>query len=215
MPPIVQNVIDRWMKSAKGTGPGPMGRPMPNWLPKDSEYLNPEGTDIEMWLYTLPGQKGTRFGVVAFMGKQGKPFMNYYYTSEPQRARAIEQAVDGRKQYFSRKDKTREDKKQFRTDLLFGDILYTSWGYDQTNVDFYEVTDVVGPQMIKVRPVSGKVVREDSKGSYEMVVPAPGKFTGPEMRVKVQPGNTAKIEGHYAHKWEGKPVHQTGPYGGH
>jgi hypothetical protein len=209
---IVKNVMERWLKAAKG--PSALGRPRPGWVPKDAEYVNPDGTDLEFWLFEIPGARGTRYYAVGYMGKQSKPFMNFYYPKLVQREQAISQALKHRKDFFQRKTDESVAKKEFQTGLLYGDFLYTSWGYDQTQVEFYEIIDVVGDKMVKVREVAHKTVREDSHGTYEMIVPISGKFVGPEMRVKVTTNDTAKIEGHYAHKWDGRPVGQTGPYGG-
>jgi hypothetical protein len=52
-----------------------------------------------------------------------------------------------------------------------GDILYRSWGYDQTNVNFYQV--------VKVSP-SGKTIYyyevQTYRTGYESVSPLPGQF---------------------------------------
>ena len=63
-------------------------------------------------------------------------------------------------------------------DLKVGDILYSSWGYDQTNIDFYQVT-AVGVHSVKIREIEQKVVG-GSTGS-DLVTAEPGKFKGPEM----------------------------------
>lgn len=37
-----------------------------------------------------------------------------------------------------------------------GDLFYTSWGYEQTNIDFYQVTKVISPSTIEVRSCGEK-----------------------------------------------------------
>ena len=67
--------------------------------------------------------------------------------------------------------------KKFRDQLEIGTILYTSWGYEQTNVDFYQVIE-------KSRAYC--VIRElkqayDATGSMQgYVVPLPNEFTSKE-----------------------------------
>ena len=58
-----------------------------------------------------------------------------------------------------------------------GTILYSSWGYDQTNVDYYQVVSKSG-RRVKVRPIASWTVSE-GRGS-DMVAPDVGNFTGPE-----------------------------------
>lgn len=183
-------------------------------IPKDTVEIRPEGTDLVLYPYERMGEKGLNYGLLAFMGKQSKAFHYYTYgTRKHDRDRAMEQLIENRKAHFQRKLDERARKKEFTTTLVPGDVLYTSWGYDQTNVDFYEVTKVIGGQTVAVRAVEEKVVSEDAHS--EKVVPVPGKFVSPEMRVRVGIGDRAKIEGQSAHKWDGRPVYQTGPYGGH
>jgi hypothetical protein len=58
-----------------------------------------------------------------------------------------------------------------------GDIYVRIWGYEQTNVDFYEVIRVNGQKLV-FRPISSKVV----VNNYDrgQVVDAPGVYTGKE-----------------------------------
>jgi len=38
-----------------------------------------------------------------------------------------------------------------------GDVFYTSWGYEQTNIDFYQVVDVKGESVV-IRPIADETV---------------------------------------------------------
>jgi hypothetical protein len=43
-----------------------------------------------------------------------------------------------------------------------GDIFVMSWGYDQTNVDYFQVVELKGSQMVKIREIASKFVRAAS-----------------------------------------------------
>ncbi len=43
-----------------------------------------------------------------------------------------------------------------------GDIFVEDWGYDQTNVDFYQVTKTT-KKMVEIKPIAGKMVGEGHK----------------------------------------------------
>lgn len=59
-----------------------------------------------------------------------------------------------------------------------GDIFYNSWGYDQTNIDWYQVVALTKTgKSVKVRPIAGKI-KETGFMSGEST-PIKGKFTGP------------------------------------
>jgi len=50
-----------------------------------------------------------------------------------------------------------------KTAVKVGDIFYTSWGYDQTNVDYYGVIEVSkSGKTVKLREVTAKVVQSDA-----------------------------------------------------
>lgn len=184
-------------------------------LPKevrDKAPIVPEGTDLMIWTWESQGPVGdpVPYGI-AFAGKQSKPLWNYRFRNEAQRDRQIEETTKSRRLTLKYKQDRLDERKNYKHDFVNGDILYTAWGYDQTNVDFYQVVEVKGA-LIVVRKVS-EIVKSESQSS-EQVVAKPDSFIGPPIRVK--PGvNGAKIEGHHASKWDGKPKHQTAFGWGH
>lgn len=58
-----------------------------------------------------------------------------------------------------------------------GDIFYDSWGYDQTNVDFFQVTEIT-KGTVTLRAIASSWT--DDK--MYAVVPVPNKFTGEEFK---------------------------------
>lgn len=100
-----------------------------------------------------------------------------------------------------------------------GDILYSSWGYDQTNIDFYEVRKVTG-SMVVLQKLEKRVVRD--LGPQVYVVPVPGQYGqaaplrrkfGPSWRGDVY---TVSINSYAsASLWDGVPLAQTGSGYGH
>ena len=85
-----------------------------------------------------------------------------------------------------------------------GTILHASWGYDQTDVDWFQVTKVKG-KSIWLRPI-----RENSSDagncSYGYTQPRRNEFNGVEFRKTVQPNGyvCSPLRG-YLRKWDGKP----------
>lgn len=56
-----------------------------------------------------------------------------------------------------------------------GDFFYTSWGYDQTNVDFYKVVGLT-PKGVKVQEWTSKAVSDE--GPQVQVVPGDSPKVG-------------------------------------
>jgi hypothetical protein len=72
--------------------------------------------------------------------------------------------------------------------IIVGSILRCSWGYDQTNVDFYVVTKRT-PGMATVRRIGSRRV-EGSEGFMSCrVLPVPDSICGTEIRRKVKQYN--------------------------
>lgn len=92
-----------------------------------------------------------------------------------------------------------------------GMIYKSSWGYDQTNVDFYEIVARRGKTMVELRPVASDVI-EDGPGRYRLVA-IPGEYTGASFRRKVQtygdPGYVSIASYASATPWSGTPAYDT------
>ena len=95
-----------------------------------------------------------------------------------------------------------------------GTALYCSWGYDQTNVDFYEVTAHIGKATIEIRPI-GQALASAGRGS-DSVTPQFGNFTGEPMRKRMNKwGGLTMTTYSNAYPWDGTPKHQTASGWGH
>ena len=68
--------------------------------------------------------------------------------------------------------------------LEVGDIMECSWGYDQTNVDYYQVIAVSKTGRVKLAGVRSWMT-EDRGSGYTKVAPDAGRFTGDETGYKV------------------------------
>jgi hypothetical protein len=84
-----------------------------------------------------------------------KPHVNYYYASAEDREKEIQKEIASAQSHI----KAIHERKQSRKgtpeqvdDVKIGDIFHFSWGYDQTNVDFYQVIDKRG-YMLTLREI--------------------------------------------------------------
>jgi hypothetical protein len=174
------------------------------YVPKgvDVETINPDGTDLDIRAYT---QNGVLYGV-AFAGKANRPLWNYRFRDRAQLDRKIADLIQSRKGHMELMQKRQEERQKFSHSLKVGDILYSSWGYDQTQCDFYEVVSV-GDKSVRIREIGKKKVGNDS------VVAIPERFTGTEMLKIVGLNNTIRLTSYSsAYPWDGKPKYET-PFG--
>lgn len=82
-------------------------------------------------------------------------------------AKAITESVD-----YAEKVRKEEPKKETKKENIYGvkvgDIFCASWGYEQTNNDFFQVIALVGEKSVRVREVNPPIVsREAVSGMSE------------------------------------------------
>lgn len=100
--------------------------------------------------------------------------------------------------------------------LKVGDILVSSWGYDQTNVDYYQVVAVSPKGMVSIREIASEVAGDNYGPSGESVVPVKDKFVGEVMKNKRPHHGRIRISSSQsAYKWDGKPNYRTASGWGH
>jgi hypothetical protein len=137
------------------------------------------------------------FSLLAFSGRRQKPDFHYRYpTAAGREAKAREhfEAVRAREAYHAKR-------KAEGHQLKVGSILRASWGYDQTNIDYFEVTALVGAKMVEIREIAQ--ASHETGSLVGKCVPLPGAFTGKPMR-KLAQGNSVKIYS-FAHAYLVEP----------
>lgn len=84
-----------------------------------------------------------------------------------------------------------------------GSIFYSSWGYEQTNIDFYKV---VGMTKATVTLQRIGAIKTESGWETGTVVPNPERTIGDSFRRKLINGDSARINSFsYASLWDGRP----------
>jgi hypothetical protein len=215
MEPQALRVAARWQRAMEETaGRGEFFTPRNSYLPPEIRGSEPnvdsQGTDAAIWTYETNGV----LYAIAFAGKQSKPLWHHRFRNDQDRQRYIDTTLEKRKYVVEHKQKKLDERKNFQHDYKEGDILYSSWGYDQTNIDWYEVTKVVGKQ-IEIRPIAGKQVGGGGGRGTDEVMPVPGHFTGPAVRKTPNQWGIRLTSYSSAFKWDGKPKHQTESGYGH
>ena len=92
--------------------------------------------------------------------------------------------------------------------LSVGDIWYSMWGYDQTNVDWYEVTKVT-KCMVTLTPIASD--KTETGFMQGTCTPKPGSYTGKPIRRKFNKyGEQMLVSVNSyanAYPWDGQPKH--------
>lgn len=181
------------------------------YIPKGAAAYRPKGLEAVVYFYNDP-HKQNRPTAKAFSGKKAKPDWFVTFQSEERRAAYVKNWEDGLRAHQARKEEERQAKASYQHTFQVGDILYNSWGYDQTNIDWYEVTAVRGKQIV-IREIAGKVA--DAPGYSPMsgmTVPCPGQYVGPEITKRPTGylhngvwNESVSFDHGCGSRWDGKP----------
>lgn len=129
--------------------------------------LAPETAEVYGDIKILRLMLGETIALKIWKGKQSKPYMFYSYKSFERREEAIEAAkrsADARAKYRQDSKAASAENAAKAVELFqVGTLLVNSWGYDQTNVDFYQVIEVKGKTVV-IKEICGRTVRNSDNG---------------------------------------------------
>lgn len=146
--------------------------------------VSPDVPGSEIYRYT--NMKGEPVAEV-FGGKRAKPDWYFRFPNEERREEKIAEWIENQKSRAAAV-KTRRKEANAGHTLKVGDLMSSSWGYDQTNVDFYEVTAVLSKSFVEITKIGGKA-GSPSSPPCDYVRPNPGHYIGEPMKKKAGPDN--------------------------
>jgi hypothetical protein len=180
---------------------------------QDCEYIEFENLKILLFNSVVSMKK--KPAMMVWKGKQQNPFSNYYYMSEERRKEALENHKKSALALKEYKEKRKAERKAFNPDVKVGDIYRSSWGYEQTNIDFYQVIEVKGKSTVVLREIAHKM-KEDSMYEHGMaceVLPLENSFLN-ENTITKRVGKYGITLNSYASasKWDGKAEYKSWYY---
>lgn len=137
--------------------------------------------------YSYDGS-GTRYSVITvWRGRGYKPVAHYAVRDEDHAMKVVESEVASAKASAELKARMKAERaaqlKETKTKMKVGALLSYSWGYEQTQVEFFQVTKVTG-STVWLRPISAESVEETSWAS-DRVRPIRDAFCGPEFKKRI------------------------------
>lgn len=150
-------------------------------------YTNTTHPTGEQFVYTDAGKtilkviRGERNGfpiVEVFKPKAIKPYARYKFANPANREAFIDKEVGKAFQHEETVLAKRTERAGFRHGYKVGDLLVSSWGYDQTNIEFYQVTKTTEKQVTVFEIGQIPVGVSDGYGQAGRVKPRKGDFKG-------------------------------------
>lgn len=173
------------------------------YIPTGSVKVTDKKSDAVVYLYK---NSSDQICAVAFHGKAKKPDWKFRFTTEAKRAERIQSFFESRRVHLFRMAERRKEANKPHN-LEVGHILRASWGYEQTNIDYFQVTKVIGKTMVEIREI-GSV--SDTTGHMSgTCTPKLDAFTSEPMRRKVSNGSVTVDRSRYARIWDGTPDNWT------
>ena len=172
---------------------------------------------VEIWIYT----KDTGLYAAAFPIKAKNSIWHYRFKNREQLDGKIKELVDSR---LARKKEVaeRKAKRLAPHSLKVGDILYASWGYDQTNIDWFKVDKLIGKSKVTLVPLGSKFAGETPEGYDNRVLPAEqvnrNAFIADGSKNYMVNGsnNSVTLSSYaWARPWDGQPLYETQAGYGH
>lgn len=137
-------------------------------IPKGATKHPQSNEHGEVYTYDQAG----KVYAVAFRGTAGKPAWHYSFRTPERREEKIAEYFRDLAEIAGIKKTRRDAVAAFVHNVKPGDIFRSSWGYDQTNIDYYQCVALAGKRMMMVREICQQ--REETGWLQGKCVPAPG-----------------------------------------
>jgi hypothetical protein len=108
-----------------------------------------------------------------FYGKQSKPVVAYRYRNETEREVSVIAAFKERQARAVRMVAYATERKDAVNPYKIGDVFRSSWGYDQTNINYYQAIKVTA-KTVTVREIAQERIATGSM--HGRCVPVVGQF---------------------------------------
>jgi hypothetical protein len=147
------------------------------YIPKKSVKVTDKLSDAVAYVYDSANPAGGKTPYAAiFFGKQAKPYTHYRYRTAERREASIKLAFESRRKSLAFKAEQRAKRLAWVPNYKVGEILHTSWGYDQTNVEFFEIVEAKG-KFVTLRELAQETVHTGIDSGK--CVPLPGQYLKP------------------------------------
>jgi len=174
------------------------------YIVKGARKVTHKHSDAVAYIYT---DKRGRPCAQVFYGKKAKPVAHHWFPTEGERETSVARLFAARQQRGTMMAEHKAERSQAHQ-LTAGQVLVASWGYDQTNIDYYEVTRIVGARTIEVRKIAAELMNlGDMIGDC---LPMAGHYIGEPMIKRANADGRVTIDRmRRARVWEGKANHWT------
>jgi hypothetical protein len=147
--------------------------------------------------------------LLVYHGRKSKPVCHATFQGGEA---ARERFLAGTVRQYEERERAANERRTATHTFKLGDVLYSTWGYEQTNVDFYQVVAVPSGRSVVLRKLCADVKADGTGAMSGRATPRWGEFepgsqsftrraTGPD---SVSGGEAKSYMGDLQ-RWDGKP----------
>ena len=185
------------------------------YIPKGSKEIKAAKTDAVAYINNYAD--GTKYTAMVFGGKRSKYDKYFGFKTKEARDNYVIKYFTDQENLALSKKKWAEDKKaqaeENQANYQVGDILVSSWGYDQTNIDYYQVIERTA-KMATIQKIC-KEFLDSGYPSEDKVIPLKDSFVGKPKKKKIGTYGITLSSYETASLWDGKPDYETAFGWGH
>ena len=165
------------------------------YIPEDSIETKYEHVNAVTY---LAQRDNGQLRAAGYSGRRNKPDFNGYFNNQQEADNYIANWLKRLEAQIAYRKEALAERHAYNHTLKVGDILNSSWGYDQTNVDFYEVVEVKSKKTVVIQKIKRSIVEaSQSLHDYSHCIPCPGEYCGELLLKRVSRGNNVRIEQSY------------------
>ncbi len=131
--------------------------------------------------------------VQAFAARRQRPDFHLRFRAPDRAEKYVADWFAGIQTKAQKKQATRDALAVTPNPLSVGDVLCASWGYDQTNIDYYQVVGLYGKRGVVLREIASQHCGGGSDTMTGRCIPVPDQFIGAELRRMVAAAGGVKI----------------------
>lgn len=169
-----------------------MKQPSYRYIPKGSMKVVSKKSPAVAYLSINGRGKPTAIG---YFGNATNASFNYSFRDEARRSQYVGEWMRNMDAVQARRDEAKAAKKSLagkkQEFLALGDVLRCSWGYDQTNIEYFQVVELVGLRKVKIQAIACESVETEFMQGKS--VPAVGQFIGEPMLKVVSDSGSVRI----------------------
>lgn len=177
-------------------------------------FLSQDGAELTEYegcsFITYINEKG--LNTLAYFGpKSQKPQSHIAFRTIEKMINYMVRVANNVDSRIKEKKQRAEKAKEAAAAMKVGDVLNTSWGYEQTNVEFYQVIEKKG-MTVTLQELAQ--IQVSDNGNYSgQVIPDFNKKIREPFKKRVSSGGYIKINSSaYASQWDGRPSYTSSYY---